>query len=148
MGLEIATIDSHSWDTHRNQGGASGLHADRLRDFAEGIAAFYTDLGPGHMQDTLILTMTEFGRTAQENASQGTDHGWASSWMAFGGGVNGGIHGRWPGLSQTNLHDGRYLAHTIDSRDVIAEVVSRHLGQTSLLASVLPGHIYQTIGFV
>jgi uncharacterized protein (DUF1501 family) len=148
MGLEIATISINGWDTHRNQGGATGLQADSLADFAQGIAALHTDLGPAYMQDTLILTMTEFGRTAKENASEGTDHGHASAWYAIGGGVNGGIHGLWPGLSDQNLHQGNFLAQTVDCRDIISEVIAQHLGQSSALGTVMPGHFYQPVGFL
>jgi len=148
LGLEIAAIDSNGWDTHRNQGAATGAQAESLTDYAKGVAALYTDLGPEYMQDTLILTMTEFGRTAKENASGGTDHGHASAWYAIGGGVNGGIHGLWPGLSEQNLNEGRYLEQTVDCRDIICEVISRHLGQGFALGSVMPDHVYQTVGFV
>jgi uncharacterized protein (DUF1501 family) len=148
MGLEIATVETGGWDTHSEQGAATGAQAAALADYAQGIAALYTDLGPAYMQDTLILTMTEFGRTAKENASGGTDHGHASTWYAVGGGVNGGIHGLWPGLSEQNLHEGRYLAQSVDCRDIICEIIAGHLGQGSGLGSVMPGHVYRKVGFL
>ncbi len=148
MGMEIATVNTHGWDTHRNQGAATGSQANSLGNLAEGLAAFHTDLGSGYMQDTLVLVMTEFGRTVSENASGGTDHGHASTWYAIGGGVIGGIHGTWPGLSAENLYQGRYLNQTVDSRDIICEVLSRHLGQWDALGSIIPGHFYQSVGFL
>lgn len=148
LGLEIATVDSPGWDTHREQGAATGNQAERLAEFAGGIAALYADLGPTYMQDTLILTMTEFGRTARENASGGTDHGHASAWYAIGGGVIGGVHGVWPGLGESSLEEGRYLAQTVDCRDVFCEVIARHFGQGASLGAVMPGHVYNTIGFL
>ncbi len=148
VGLELVTIDHSGWDTHSNQGGADpdGYQSRKHADFAQGISALYTDLGQ-QMDDVIILTMTEFGRTAKENASKGTDHGHASTWFAIGGGIKGGIYGDWPGLSPTQLYLGRYLDHTVDFRDVMAEVLTRHLSNNNL-ATVLPGHTYTPIGFL
>ena len=152
VGLEVAALSIGGWDTHSNQGGgeSNGLQARRFRDFSEGIAAFYTDLG-GMMDDVLVLTMTEFGRTAKENGSRGTDHGHAATWFAMGQMVNGGIHfgtgQTWPGLAQANLLNGRYLNHTVDFRDVFGDVLTGHLGNASL-DTVLPEHSYSPVGIV
>ncbi len=148
VGLEVVTIDLLGWDTHSNQGGAEpdGAHSRKHAEFAQGISALYNDLGQ-LMDDVIILTMTEFGRTVKENASKGTDHGHASAWFAIGGGIRGGIYGDWPGLSPTQLYLGRYLDHTVDFRDVMAEVLTRHL-LNSDLETVLPGHTYSPIGFL
>ena len=128
VGLEIAFADVGGWDTHVNQGGATGQLAARLGDFARAIAALTTDLGD-RMGDVVILTMSEFGRMARENGSGGTDHGHAGAMFVIGGGVQGGrVHGRWPGLEREQLHDGRDLALTTDFRTVFAEVAVRHLG--------------------
>ncbi len=147
VGLETAALSLGGWDTHSNQGGAQegGYHSRRLQEFAAGIGAFYTDLGP-LMDNVVILTMTEFGRTARENGSRGTDHGNASAWFAAGA-VKGGIYGAWPGLNPENLDRGRYLAQTIDFRDVMAEVVNLHLGNQGL-GEVFPDHDYQPVGFL
>ncbi len=102
------------------------------------------------MQDVVLLTMTEFGRTAKENGSRGTDHGNASTWFALGKSIHGGIYmgpNGWPGLAPEHLYRGTGLTHTIDYRDVMAEIVSRHLGNNDL-ASVLPGHRYAPIGLL
>jgi uncharacterized protein (DUF1501 family) len=149
LGLEVVALSCGGWDTHINQGGAGGQQAKALAGFGGALQAFYTDLG-GRMSDVLVLTMTEFGRTAANNASFGTDHGHASAWFALGKGVNGGIHlgpSGWPGLFEDQLVDGRSLQHSVDYRDVLAEVISGHLGNTKLNV-VVPNHAYSPIGFL
>ena len=138
VGLEIAFAESTQWDHHVNEGGATGQMANRLGDFATGIAAFAQDLG-NRMADTVILTMSEFGRTVAENGSRGTDHGHGNAMLAIGGGVKGGIYGEWPGLAEHQRHEGRDLAITTDFRDVFGEVVMRHLGaEEATAAQVFP----------
>lgn len=139
VGLEVAFADVGGWDTHVNQGGATGLLALRLRDFAASIAAFVTDLGD-RMDDVVILTMSEFGRMARENGTGGTDHGHAGAMFVIGSHVAGGrVHGRWPGLEPEQLFEGRDLALTTDFRAVFGEVLAYHLGATDLSA-VFPGY--------
>lgn len=147
-GLEVATVDIKGWDNHSNQGGAQGFQAQRLSEFSEGIAALYRDLGNSYMSDVVILTMTEFGRTVQQNASKGTDHGNASSWFAISQQVNGGIYGSWPGLTTEQLYLGRYLAHSIEFTDIFGEILSKHLNNIAGLTTVLPGSTYQPVGFL
>ena len=128
VGLEIAFADVGGWDTHSNQGAASGTLATRFADFARGIRALYDDLGDA-MEDVVLLTMSEFGRTVAENGSGGTDHGHANCMLVIGGSVAGGkVYGKWPGLEREQLYQNRDLALTTDFRDVFAEVTSRHLG--------------------
>ncbi len=128
VGVEVAFADVGGWDTHVNQGGAQGQLAARLRDFGGGIAAFCADLGD-RMEDVLVITMSEFGRTARENGNAGTDHGHANCMFLIGGGVRGGtIYGEWPGLEPEQLYEGRDLALTTDFRDIFAEALSGHLG--------------------
>lgn len=148
LGLEVATVDSFGWDTHSNQGAAVGKQAKSLADFANTLAAFHADLGYAYMQDTVVLVMTEFGRSVKENASGGTDHGHASTWYTMGGGVTGGIYGNWPGLGTQDLHEERYLSQTVDSRDIVSEVLSRHMGQGAALNTLIPNHFYQGVGFL
>ena len=132
VGLEVAFADVGGWDTHVNQGGATGQLALRLDDFARSIAALVTDLGD-RMADVAILTMSEFGRTARQNGSGGTDHGHAGALFVIGGAVKGRkVHGRWPGLEPELLHEGRDLALTTDFRSVFAEVAAKHLGARKL----------------
>ena len=130
VGMEIAFADVGGWDTHVNQGGATGQLAGRLDDFARSIAALVTDLGE-RMSDVVILTMSEFGRMARENGNRGTDHGHAGAMFAIGGSVRGGrVHGRWPGLGPDQLYEGRDLALTTDFRSVFAEIARKHMGAT------------------
>jgi len=139
VGLEVAFAESGGWDTHVNQGAATGQMANRLRELGEAMAAFHADLGR-RMDDVVLLTMSEFGRTARENGSRGTDHGHATCFLALGGPVRGGkVYGDWPGLAEDRLHEGRDLALTTDFRDVFAEVADRHLGAKTL-KTVFPGH--------
>ena len=138
VGLEIAFADVGGWDTHVNQGSTSGPLAARLDDFAKSIAALVTDLGD-RMDDVLILTMSEFGRMARENGNRGTDHGHAGALFVIGGDVKGGkVHGKWPGLANEQLYEGRDLALTTDFRSVFAEVTALHLGARSL-DRIFPG---------
>jgi uncharacterized protein (DUF1501 family) len=128
VGLEVAFAESGNWDHHANEGAATGVLANRLDDLARGMAALVRDLGD-RMQDVVVLTMSEFGRSVAENGSRGTDHGHANAMMVIGGGVRGGkVYGRWPGLAPEVRHDGRDLAVTTDFRTVFSEVVRGHLG--------------------
>ncbi|CAN5259703.1 DUF1501 domain-containing protein [soil metagenome] len=140
VGLEIAFTESGGWDTHANQGNARGQLAARLTEFGQGIAALYQDLGPQRMDDVVILTMSEFGRTARENGNRGTDHGHANAMFVIGGGVRGGkIYGDWPGLDSNDLYEGRDLALTTDFRNVFGEVAQKHLGSADL-RKIFPNH--------
>ena len=139
IGLEIAFTDIGGWDTHANQGSSQGQLAARLTEFAQGLSALHTDLKE-RADDVVILTMTEFGRTARENGNRGTDHGHASVMFALGGSVKGGkVYGKWPGLKSHQLYEGRDLAITTDFRDVFAELAKTHLGATDLNA-IFPGY--------
>ena len=128
VGLEVAFADVGGWDTHVNQGSAQGSSPTRLDDFGRGIAALVTDLGD-RMADTVVLTMSEFGRAVSENGNRGTDHGHGNAMMVIGGGIRGGrVYGKWPGLAAGQRYEGRDLAVTTDFRDVFGEIVVRHLG--------------------
>ena len=147
LGVEVAFADVGGWDTHVNQGGAQGQLAARLRDFSDSIAAFWTDLGPLG-DSTVMVTMSEFGRTARENGNRGTDHGHANVMFVLGGPVRGGrVYGKWPGLAPENLYEGRDLALTTDFRQVLGEVVDRHQGNRNL-GSVFPGFQNDTHKFL
>jgi uncharacterized protein (DUF1501 family) len=138
-GLEIAFTEVEGWDTHVNQGGATGQLANRLKVLADGLAAFYRDLGD-RLNDVVLITMSEFGRTARENGSRGTDHGHANVMFLLGGPVRGGkVYGRWPGLAPELLHEDRDLNLTTDFRAVCSEAIARHLGQKDL-SKIFPGY--------
>jgi len=138
LGVRAVAIDLIGWDHHSE---ANVEMPAVARSFATALAAFHRDLG-AHADRTLVLALTEFGRTAAENGSGGTDHGQASALFALGGGVRGGRvllrGGWWPTLAPERLHEGRDLAVTTDCRDVFAEVLRRHLG-VSNPSALLPG---------
>ncbi|HTR23376.1 MAG TPA: DUF1501 domain-containing protein [Terriglobales bacterium] len=138
LGVQVAFADIGGWDHHVNEGSTQGQIANVLGDFSQSIAAFWTDLGDLG-EDTVLLTMSEFGRTARENGNRGTDHGHANVMFVLGGPVRGGkVYGRWPGLDQSQLYEGRDLAVTTDFRLVLSEAVSRYLGNQDL-KNVFPG---------
>ena len=147
VGLEIAFADVGGWDTHVNQGASTGQLAARLRDFSQSVAAFVTDLGR-RMDDVVVLTMSEFGRMARQNGNGGTDHGHAGAMFVIGGRANGGrVHGKWPGLEREQLYEGRDLALTTDFRAVFSEVISRHLGASSV-ERIFPGYEGNTADWI
>jgi uncharacterized protein (DUF1501 family) len=132
VGLEVAFLDSGGWDHHVNEGGVEGQLANLLRDLGQGIAAFHQDMGD-RMGDVVFLSMSEFGRTAQENGNRGTDHGHANCMFIMGGDVKGGkVYARWPGMREEQLYQGRDLAVTTDYRSVLGEIVTKHLGGRDL----------------
>jgi uncharacterized protein (DUF1501 family) len=146
VGLEIAFAEIEGWDTHVNEGGATGQLANRLHELGEGLAAFYQDLGD-RMDDVMLITMSEFGRTARENGNRGTDHGHANVMFVLGGGARGGkVYGRWPGLAPEVLYEGRDLALTTDYRTVCGEALARHLGQKEL-SKVFPNFPRTTMSY-
>ena len=137
--LEVGFVSVGGWDTHVNQGGARGQLANRLRLLGDGLDALARGLGP-RLEHTVILVMSEFGRTVRQNGTQGTDHGHGNVLWMLGGPVQGGrVHGQWPGLETSALHEGRDLAITTDFRQVIAQVLTRHMRLDDAgLQAVLP----------
>ena len=137
LGVQVAFADIGGWDHHVNEGSTQGQIANVLREFSQSLSAFWIDLGD-LANDTVIVTMSEFGRTARENGNRGTDHGHANVMFIMGGPVKGGkIYGPWPGLDQSQLYEARDLALTTDFRRVVGEAVARHLGNDKL-AQVFP----------
>jgi uncharacterized protein (DUF1501 family) len=118
LGVEAAFSDMGGWDTHRDQGGATGqLDAENIT----------------------LVTMSEFGRTARQNGTGGTDHGHANVMFVLGGSVKGGkVYGKWPGLSDGQLNEGRDLTVTTDFRNVLGEAAFKTLGSRNMEA-VFPG---------
>ena len=134
VGVEVAFADVGGWDTHVNE---IGQLTRLLSEFGNGLGAFYQDLGE-RMQDVVLVTMSEFGRTARENGNLGTDHGHANCMFVMGGDVKGGkVYGKWPGLEKEQLYEGRDLNITTDFREVLGGLVTRHLGARNL-AKVFP----------
>jgi uncharacterized protein (DUF1501 family) len=138
IGVEVMFVDCGGWDHHVNEGGAQGQLANLLRDLGQTLAAFHRDLGE-RMENIVVVTMSEFGRTAHENGNRGTDHGHANCMFVMGGAVQGGkVYGKWPGLEMHQLYEGRDLALTTDFRSVLGEILLRHQGVKDLKA-VFPG---------
>ncbi|MGD0155486.1 MAG: DUF1501 domain-containing protein [Terracidiphilus sp.] len=147
LGVEAAFTDVTGWDTHQNQGGVNGQLANRLTDFSASIAAFWRDMGD-EAGNVTLATMSEFGRTARENGTGGTDHGHANAMFVLGGQVKGGkVYGKWPGLDDDQLNQGRDLALTTDYREVLGEVVTHTLGAENL-ETVFPGAALRKSGFL
>jgi uncharacterized protein (DUF1501 family) len=138
IGMEVSFVDTGGWDNHVNEGGAQGQMSNLLRDMGQGLAALHQDLGD-RMEDIVVVTMSEFGRTAHENGNRGTDHGHANVMFVMGGPVKGGkVYGKWPGLAPEQLNEGRDLKLTTDFRSVLGEVIGGHLGSKNL-KTVFPG---------
>ena len=136
VGVEVAFADVGGWDHHVNE---TPLLTNLLRDFGQTLAAFHRDLGD-RMQDVVVVTMSEFGRTAKENGTRGTDHGHANCMFVLGGNVQGGkVHGPWPGLAQEQLYEARDLAITTDFRGVLGDLVTGQLGNKSM-KTVFPNY--------
>lgn len=128
QGPRIATLEINGWDTHSGQGAATGRLANALATLAAGMTAMAGAMGPVWRQ-TVILTATEFGRTARPNGTGGTDHGTASAAFLLGGAVNGGrVLADWPGLSPDRLYQNRDLAPTMDLRSIAKAVLKDHMG--------------------
>jgi len=145
LGLEVAFTELGGWDTHVQE--ANRL-PPLLDDFAKAIAAFRLDMGD-QMADTVLVTMSEFGRAVQENGNRGTDHGHGNAMFVVGGTIRGGrVYGKWPGLAPAQRYENRDLAITTDFRDVFAEIVTKHLGAKDL-SKIFPGYTYkQPVGFL
>ncbi|MBV9506555.1 MAG: DUF1501 domain-containing protein [Acidobacteriia bacterium] len=150
VGLEVAFADIGGWDHHVNELGqraSEGQLANLLREYGQALSAFWRDMGD-RMADVVVVTMSEFGRTAQENGNRGTDHGHANCMFVLGGQVKGGkVYGQWPGLEKEQLYENRDLALTTDFRDVLGELVARHLGNPTL-RGVFPGYDPKFLGLV
>jgi uncharacterized protein (DUF1501 family) len=136
---QLAFTSVGGWDTHVNQGAAQGQLANKLAALGQGLDALADGLGDA-LKDTVIVVMSEFGRTVRQNGTGGTDHGRANVMWLLGGPVAGGqVLGEWPGLDTAALTDGRDLAVRTDFRQVLGPVLQRHLGLSEAgLAAVFP----------
>jgi uncharacterized protein (DUF1501 family) len=132
VGVEVLFVDCGGWDNHVNEGGAQGQLSNLLKDLGQGLAAFHQDMGD-RMENIVVVTMSEFGRTAKENGNRGTDHGHANCMFVMGGEVKGGhVYGQWPGIEDHQLNEGRDLALTTDFRSVVGEILTKHIGVKDL----------------
>jgi len=140
-GPAVAALDLGGWDTHSRQGRESGRFARVFSELSRGVATLRTELG-SLWRDTVVVCVTEFGRTVRPNGSGGTDHGTAAAAFLFGGGIRGGrVVADWPGLADRDLYEGRDLRPTLDVVAVLKGVLHEHLRLTeSQLAEVFPAH--------
>ena len=136
--LSLGFLSAGGWDTHANQGNATGQLADRLGNLAKGIVQLRQEFSE---PDDTIVVMSEFGRTSAENGTRGTDHGFGNALWLLGNRIQGGQwHGKWTGLARGNLNDNRDLPAHHDYRAVLAQVLRGTFGLSdSALATVLPG---------
>lgn len=139
IGLEVVSIDIGGWDLHAQLGPLTGTMATKTADLANALNAFYLDLSTSHLDQVTLVVMSEFGRRAGENASNGADHGHGNCMFVMGGHIAGGqVLANWPGLATNQLDNGD-LAITIDHRDVLAEIVLQRLGNVNL-GTVFPNY--------
>lgn len=137
--IRLVFVSLGGWDTHVRQGNHAGQLAGRLRPLGEGLAALAQGLGQD-WTDTVVVVISEFGRTVHENGNGGTDHGHGNVMWVMGGPVNGGkVYGTWPGLAAAQLYQGRDLAVTTDYRHPLSAILKRHLGlDDKALAKIFP----------
>jgi uncharacterized protein (DUF1501 family) len=142
IGIEAAAIDLGGWDTHSTQNPINGSMFNTMQGLAAGLAAFYADVMATRAIRATAVAMSEFGRNARENGSNGTDHGRATAMLVMGKGIAGGrvLVNNWPGLAYEQLEANQDLKVTLDFRDILAEVVANRLGNGANLATVFPGY--------
>jgi uncharacterized protein (DUF1501 family) len=138
--VRLAFASLGGWDTHVNQGNHAGQLAGRLKPLGDGLAALAQGLGPD-WNNTVVIVISEFGRTVHENGNRGTDHGHGNAIWVMGGRVNGGkVYGEWPGLATAQLYQGRDLSVTTDYRHVLSMIIERHLRlPDAAMATIFPG---------
>ncbi len=140
-GPRIGALSYNGWDTHANEGVVQGALGNRLGGLDAALQTLHDGLGPDAWKDTVVVVVTEFGRTARVNGTAGTDHGSATCALLVGGAVKGGrVHADWPGLADANLHENRDLKPTTDLRAILKGVLRDHVGipDGALATTVFP----------
>jgi len=140
-GPRVGALALDGWDTHNNEGAVTGRLSDLLGALDAALAAVETNMGPA-WSETVVTLVTEFGRTARINGTQGTDHGTATVALLLGGAVKGGrVVADWPGVKESDLHDKRDLKATTDLRAVLKGLLRDHLriDERVLTADIFPG---------
>ena len=147
IGIEAAQVDIGGWDTHSAQNPLTGSMFNTMKDFSNSLAAFYADVMSIGAFPVTLVAVSEFGRNVKENGSNGTDHGRGTAMFAMGKGITGGrvLVNQWPGLATAQLDSGQDLKVTIDYRDILAEIVTKRLGNTNT-DFVFPGWAVTTRG--
>ena len=135
----LASFSIGGWDTHIGQ---ANIFRKPLRALVAALTTLKAELGPDVWSKTAVLAMTEFGRTARQNGSKGTDHGTGGLAIIAGGAIRGGkVYGRWPGLAENQLFEGRDLMPTADVREIAAALLYSQfdIAHGDLTAKVFPG---------
>ena len=137
------------WDTHVGQGAATGYLTNRLEELGKGLSAFADEMGP-RWNDTVVIVISEFGRTFRENGNRGTDHGHGTTYLALGGAVRGGrLAGDQQAIEESTLHQSRDLPVLNEYRGVLGGVFGRLYGlNESDLAAIFPDAKSKDIGLV
>ena len=145
----LGFVDVGGWDTHVNQGAAQGYLADRLGELGRALAGFAEEVGPA-WRDTVVVTISEFGRTFRENGDRGTDHGHGSAYWVLGGGINGGrILGEQVKVEQATLFQNRDYPVLTDYRSLFAGLLQRMYGlQTPSLERIFASTRPADLGIV
>ncbi len=146
----LGFVDVGGWDTHVEQGNGAGGLAYTLNEFGKGLAGFASEIGPAAWKHTVVLVISEFGRTFYENGSRGTDHGHGTAYWLMGGMVAGGkLRGEQVRLSQATLNEGRDLPVLNDYRAVLGGLFARMYGlNAAQLDKVFPGAKPAELGLV
>jgi uncharacterized protein (DUF1501 family) len=146
----LGFVDVGGWDTHVNQGGATGYLAGHVGDFGRAVAAFADEIGPAAWHDTVVVAISEFGRTFRENGGKGTDHGHGSVYWVLGGGVKGGrIAGEQVAVTQATLYQDRDLPVLTEYRGMFGGLLQRMYGlNAAQLATVFPAAASKNLGLV
>jgi uncharacterized protein (DUF1501 family) len=146
--VRIGFVDIGGWDTHVAQGGATGALATRIADLSTGLEAFAQAMGPDWNR-TVVVVISEFGRTFRENGNRGTDHGHGTAYWVMGGGVKGGVHGEQVALTPASLNQGRDWPVLNEYRGVFAGLFRRMYGlDAAQLQRVFPGGKMQDLQLV
>lgn len=151
LGIRAITIEHDQWDYHEGQGTTSGSFWNRVGELSQGLAAFYADMvasGGDYANRVTVVVMSEFGRKLRQNDDGGCGHGHGGAMLVIGGAVNGGLYGTWPGLDYDALYQGSDVAITTDYRQVLSEILIRHMGNPKL-GQIFPGYTgYTPLGVV
>jgi uncharacterized protein (DUF1501 family) len=143
--IKVANVENTGWDLHQGLGnGGDGSMANNLGPLAQSIAAFFTDLGPTLASRVTVVTLSEFGRRTDENASIGLDHGWGNMMLVLGAGVKGGYYAKdWPGLGSDDLQV------VTDYRSVLTEILEKRFPEALTTSTpIFPGVIMNRQGFM
>ena len=148
--FSLGFVDVGGWDTHVNEGGATGYLANRLRELGRGLAGFAEEIGQDTWNDTVVVVISEFGRTFRENGNKGTDHGHGSTYWVMGGGVKGGrIAGEQVRVEQATLFQNRDFPVLADYRALFGGLLRRMYGlDAARLQAVFPGTQPKELGLV